>query len=299
LRDQRLVEDALGLQGIDEATDRTIQLAHHGCMDAAVRVLDVAVALDRLGWCLVRQVWRVEARVEEERSPGIARLDQSDGLVRDQVRAVPLLTERLAIALPVQAATVHVIPVADAARRVAIEVVEPTSGGEVVAVPVAEVPFAGQEGLVAGFAKPLGQQTLAERKTGGIVLAEWRHDTEAQGRLARHQGRARRAATGLCIETVEHHALCGEPIEPRRRDLAAVIADVSPTEIVCEDDHDIRPLQCVGCGRRYGREQSERRKEPPAHHVAGPQAPRVAAPERRARPTPLKRWTDTGFLLMT
>ena len=93
-------------------------------LDASIRVIDVAVALDGFWRGFVREVRGVEARIQEHRPRGVSRLDQVYGFVGNEMGAVAFFSERLSVALPVQTAALYVIPIANATREVAVEVIE-------------------------------------------------------------------------------------------------------------------------------------------------------------------------------
>ena len=147
---------------------------------------------------------------------------------------------------------------------------------EVVRDDVAEVPFADHEPLVTESRQILGQDPLVEAETVALVLPERSMDAEPPGGLAGHQGSTRGTAGRLDVEAVELHALAREAVEGRRPDLAPVVADVVPAEIVRQDDDDVGPLRrglvCRG-DPRDGREKGQDREPGEPGH----------APSRRTR----------------
>src|SRR5215208_5617417 len=59
---------------------------------------------------------------------------------------------------------------------------------------------------------------------------------------ARHDGRTRRRALSLDRVIVEADTLAGELVDARSRGDTAVAREVTPTDVVTQDEHDVRLL---------------------------------------------------------
>ena len=133
---------------------------------------------------------------------------------------------------------------------------------------LAEVPLARHRREVAGVAEDFGDRhrsgqepaanpfrvrldPIIEPAHSGLVRIE-----------ARQQRRPRGAAPRRVISLREANTPSGEPVEIRRRNLAAVRADVGEAQVVDQHDDDVGPI--VRDGRQRGAEapDQERRAEP-------------------------------------
>ena len=214
---------------------------------------------------------RGQGNVEERGTRSVALLQQPHGLVCQEPRRVALFPDRLAVALPVVASAVIVVPVADASGQIAVEVLEAPGLRPVVREGVAEVPFADHHALITGLRQVLRQDLLVEPEPVRVVLPDRHVDAQAHRRLARHQAGTRGTACRLDVEAVELDPICGETIDVRRADLAAVIADVLPAEIIRQDHDDVRrrgrTVFLRGRRRSCEQESGEQASEGRAHHA--------------------------------
>jgi hypothetical protein len=87
-------------------------------------------------------------------------------------------------------------------------------------------------------------------------------DSSLVGIQACQQRGAGRAAARHIIELRETHTARSERIEVWRRDLSAITANIGEADVVCQDDHDIRPV------RRTGK-QAEHKEQAKAGKVHG------------------------------
>ena len=108
------------------------------------------------------------------------------------------------------------------------------------------MPFADKGAPVAGGAERLGERDrgLIEREDRDVApsvgTGEFGH-ADAVGVTSREQRRARGRAHGRGgAEMRELHALLRESIQMRRVDPRSIVAQIRPTQIVDEDDDEIR-----------------------------------------------------------
>ena len=168
----------------------------------------------------MRRVDGVERDVEEQRAGRVVLGDEPRGLAGDQVRAVALVAAGAIVAVPVEAAVADVGEVVERAVVVAVLVVEPAPGRQVVRLEVAEVPLAADGRLVARLLERLRQRPLLERQAVLRPGADHADLEPVPHRVAPgHQGGAGRRADRLDVELLEPRAGGGEPVEIRRLDL--------------------------------------------------------------------------------
>src|SRR5262249_41393569 len=124
----------------------------------------------------------------------------------------------------------------------------------------AEVPFADQSRGVAGRAQQVGQRALMERQSKLALGPDVRIELMPEASLipAREQAGPRRAAIGRGHVAVgAANSRLRQLVDIRgRHGLAAVHADVPITQIIDDDEQNVRlgrlrPLRSAGCG--YGR----------------------------------------------
>ena len=133
----------------------------------------------------------------------------------------------------------------------AVEVVEAPALWVVQDVMRAEVPLADGKGPVSGVPEVLREQFLAQRQTRAEPRLERDEHAGPERRPARHECTACRRTHRMRVEAIEDHAFRGEPVDRRGPDLAAVIADIVPAEVVGDEEDDVG--HCVG--RRAGKRQ--------------------------------------------
>ena len=285
------------MQRLDHPPDRVIHVTQVGgvhlerAVTGSIGVVDpVMVGVDPVLRRLDRHVHGGERHVAEPRLR--LRLHPLQRFVHDQVGHVPARLGQLAVAMPGPGIRAFLVAVAvgiDAAGKAAVRVVEP--------VPVwtearvrAEVPLAEQAGGVAGVAQRRRQRLVAVRKhrrvgrLGGMP-------SEAPGMAAGQQRHARGRAHRADVVLVELDAVPRQPIEVGRADLRAVVAHVTPSQVVGEDVEDVGRAGGLGRGQtstqeplseeRYTASNSatERRASRPSHCSAEPvrMAPTMSA----------------------
>ena len=128
-------------------------------------------------------------------------------------------------------------------------------GGQSV-VGLAEVPFAGEEGAVAGRLQHRGEGPLRRGQPAALALeGHGRHAAAVRRAAGLHGGSAGRAAR-LGVEGVELHALGRQAVDVRRRHAAplpaAIGAEIAVTGIVGHQQDDVGLLL-----RRRGRHPCE------------------------------------------
>ena len=227
-----------------------------GKRPAGRRLLPAARRLERIEAVIQRQILllRLQRRVrsaernveEERRLAGGVPVDEPHRVFGQQVRHIPLLVDRLVVVTPVALPFAHLREVVDR-RVVAHELGEAAAQRVVLALEVAEVPLAEDAAVLVARRG----QDLRQRDLRGVhpVVAPRRddrpHQTETDRIAARHQAGSRRRTDRRTVEALEPHALGGDPVDVRRRDVAAVEADVMAAEVVGNDEDD------VGEGRLY------------------------------------------------
>ena len=117
-------------------------------------------------------------------------------------------------------------------------------------VGLAEMPFAGEEGLVAAGLEHRSQRPLRRRKTAALALeGHGRHAAAVRDAAGLHRRAAGRAAR-LRIEREERHALGRETVDVRRRhaaaDAAAVGTEVAVAGVIRNDHDDVRLAAWTG-----------------------------------------------------
>ena len=82
-------------------------------------------------------------------------------------------------------------------------------------------------------------------------------DAQAHGVTASHQCSSRGRADGGCVKAVEPDPLLRQFVERRRIDITAVVANISPSEIVCNHDHDVGLVTRGGVSRQHREQQQQ------------------------------------------
>ena len=133
---------------------------------------------------------------------------------------------------------------------VGVEVIEAAVLHHVVALGVgqrvvglAEVPLAGEVGLVAALLQHRGQRPFRRRQSAALALeGHGGHAAAVRDAPGLHRGAARRAAR-LGVEREEGHALVRHPVDVRRRHAAplaaAVGTEVAVAGVVGHDEEDV------------------------------------------------------------
>ena len=140
------------------------------------------------------------------------------------------------------AAAVIVVPIPDAARELSIKMFEAPGLGELIRGVVAEMPLAHHQRLVASAGEVLREDRLLEWQAELLILRNRSVDSQSHRRLPGHQCGTRRTASRLDIESIELDARARDSIDIGRRDLAPVVSDIVPAEVVRQDQQDIRRL---------------------------------------------------------
>ena len=168
-------------------------------------------------------------------------VDESHGVVADERGRVAFLLDRLVVAEPVEHAVLVVREVIQLADHRAVLVVEAALLRPILLVGVAEMPFADDRRLVAGFLEALRHEPLGGvEAVGGAGRNDDRLQAVAEGIAAGHQRRARGRAHRLHVELRELRAARGQRVDVRRLDVrAAVEPDILPAEIVRHDVDDV------------------------------------------------------------
>jgi len=226
---------------------------------------ELRIPFDQCFWRLQRTVGRVEGDIEEERLRRVPTRDDAGCLRADQVRAVALFMQGLAIALPIDASEPCMPVVVDLPEEMAVEVVEAAAIRRMTDMGMTQMPLPDDGRLVTRLSKRLGEQLFARGQSEIIPLPDHsENQTRSQGGSTREQRGAGRRADRLRVESIELDALSSEGIDVRRLDRSTVIADVVPPEIVREQDHDVGRTRRAGT---RGPEQSQSDHDPcaPSH----------------------------------
>ena len=230
----------LGLvEGGEEAADAVVEMHDAGGVLAGDVALDGGGDLVEPGLGFFEgEVDGGVGEVEEEVGVFFAGFDPFDGFGGDEVGDVALFFDQLAVAMPgvgVGAFFVAVVVGADAAAEGAVGVVEAV----VVGAPFgfgAEVPFAGEAGLVADLFEGLGEgdgfDWEAAFGLGG-------GDAEAAPVAAGHESGAGGGADGGDVVVGEFDAFGCEFVEVGGGGVAAVEGYVGPTEVIGDDEDDV------------------------------------------------------------
>ena len=183
---------------------------------------------------------------EEGRVAAGVLADEAHRVLGDQIRAVARLVDRLLVVEPVDLAVALVREVVEAPAEVADETREAALEGVVLAARQTQMPLADEAALlVAG----LGEHLRDESRLGIETVVVVPHDDAAHHPVpdrmpAGHQAGPGRRADGRHVEAVEPDALRGDAVDVGCGDVAAVEADVTPAEVVGDDEHDVgRPLR--------------------------------------------------------
>ena len=178
-------------------------------------------------------------------------VDEPHRVLGQQVRHVPLFVHRLVVVAPVPLADALLREVVDR-RVVAHELREAPAQRVVLAVEVAQVPLAEDAAvLVTGTSQHFRQGDLRRVETVVPPRRDHRpHQTETDRVAAGHQPRPRRRADGSAVEALDQHPCGRDAVDVRGRDLAAVEADVVASEIVGDDENDVREDGRWACGVR-------------------------------------------------
>ena len=214
-------------------------------------------------------------------------IDEIDHLVGVGLRGVIALRQALQIAAVLRVRglgrvgrEIPHVPIAARAVEQGEIALEPARGGNLVGL-LAHVPFAHHVGVVAAVLQQLRERRhavvqiafiagLAHLVRGGPFI-HVAHAVDMRVRAAQQHG-ARGRTTGVGIELVEPHAVFGQGIEVRRPDLAAEATQIRKSQVVAQDDHDVRrPRRGRGGGRggrrglrgQYRRPQRRRHADDP------------------------------------
>ena len=129
-------------------------------------------------------------------------------------------------------------------------------------VGLAQVPFAGEVGLVAALLQHRRQRPFRRRQAAALALEGHGRHAAAVGDAARLHRRPSRRAARLGVEGEEGHALAGQAVDVRRRHAApfaaAIRTEVTVAGVVGHDEQDVGLLRRL-C-RRVSRAERERRK---------------------------------------
>ena len=200
--------------------------------------------------------------------------DEAHRMLGDQIRAVTRLVDRLLVMEPVDLAVALVGEVVEAPAEVA-DVVLPARQPQ--------MPLADESALlVAGLGKHLRDESRLGIETVVVVP----HDDAAHHPVpdrmpAGHQAGAGRRADGRYVEAIELDALRGDPVDVGSGDLAAVEADVTPAEVVGDDEHDVGRalrLRRLDLLARRAAQQDDGREQDPVFRLR-----HLAQPERTSR----------------
>ncbi len=239
--DERVVCESQAIEAGEQLTDAVIEIVETGCVKrgAVLRAFRFRLELRECsGFRFESGVDGVMREVDEERTVFIL-FDEVAGGARHRVETFGIL--RL-IALLIGIGTRVVADVEALRFRLA-------------AAFVAEMPLAEMRGRISGIAQRFGHGDLLWRKFLRVGDRNHAHqlarstksavdgvDAVARRVLARHQARAARRAIGSGgVGVTKHHALRGEFIDVRGFvEVAALIADVAPAEVIREDEEDVR-----------------------------------------------------------
>ena len=144
--------------------------------------------------------------------------------------------------MPVQFPVPFVGEIVQGTVQAAVEMCEPAVKRIEGLSSVAQVPFAYHGTvLIPVSAEYIGHGLFALRKP---VFPPWRNDRLPYSEPARvascHEARPGRGADRSGIVPAQLYAFRGDPVDVRCLYLAAVHADVPVSEVIGEDDHDIR-----------------------------------------------------------
>src|SRR5262245_40754102 len=110
------------------------------------------------------------------------------------------------------------------------------------------MPFPNERGAVAGFPEQRWQRRLRRRQTGNAGGSERFLETDGKPILIAtgdERDTRRRADGGICVGLKKPHAVGGETIDVRRVEVRpAITCNVGVTEIVGEDENDVRGTRC-------------------------------------------------------
>ena len=99
-------------------------------MNTSVFIVDVAVFIDACSRCFVGQVRRAECRVKKKRAALVPLLDQPYRLICLQMGCITSFPQRFTISMPVQATTMHVIPVTHTTGEVTVNFFKASRHGQ-------------------------------------------------------------------------------------------------------------------------------------------------------------------------
>ena len=251
--DQRVIAVRSARNGAEYVADRCVHLRDHGGETAAVEIGDVGVGLHGFLRRLQRRMWCGERQVHEIRRIAVVSLDQTDGLVPQQVGDVAFLVERFAVALPVGNAIECVGVVIDFAAVGAVEVVVATVKGMLVMVVVSQMPLAYQPGGISRSFQVLGQDPFSGWQPEVFPGRDRSDRPQSHRASAAVERRAGRSAGRVCVIAVEADSLGRELVKGRRPYLGSVVADIAPAQIVGHDQQDVGAF--LARGRARGKAQ--------------------------------------------
>src|SRR5262245_21063368 len=108
-------------------------------------------------------MWRIEWHVQEERLRAIALFDEPFGLGSEKECGVAFLTHTFAVAIPVQATVALMREVIDSTVDMPVRVIESPGARQELFVGMAQVPLAGDRGLITSVVERLGHEPLRNR----------------------------------------------------------------------------------------------------------------------------------------
>lgn len=231
--------------------------------------IPAAVPVDVFFMRLERPVRRIVSQVQERGSSPIPTLlfQETDRMIRECVRRVKRSVRR--------AFRLVDLPVADhdAARRLglkeihrafdtAVELLEAPLQRPTIPIVVPQMPLAGHHRCIPVLLQHLGDRHALAIQLAAIcgrfglaALRPRRLGHPADACLVRvqagHQRGSCRTAAARIMELRKTHASASQRIQVGRRDLAAVIADVGKSQIIDQDDNDVRSFGCP-CRTRGG-----------------------------------------------
>ncbi len=125
--------------------------------------------------------------------------------------------------------------------------IEPTTGGKVL-VGTAQMPLTDTGGFVAPLFQDIGECLLVQIEAAGVLREENARHADSGWIASGKKGGAGWRTHRICgIQISEADTLLSEVVDVRSADVRAVAAEVTVTEIVAEDEHDVRC--CLGSSR--------------------------------------------------
>ena len=191
---------------------------------------------------------RIKASIDKIRFTLSIFLDATGCLCCDEVGGIAFLMTRFEVLVPVEFPLTRMVEVIKGSVQSTMEMCEAAIQRIVAQAAMSHVPLTnGSTVGISVTSEDICHCLFLNRKS--VVAPRWDDrftNTEAAGITSRHQSASSWGTDRSCVEAVQFYSLSDEPVYVRRRDNAAMIAHIAPSQIVGHNNHHIGLCCCEG-----------------------------------------------------